>query len=213
MKLEEGCNAVITQDGLIKVEFNAKGNVVRVNDRNIVVNQVGEISTDTCPKIDSLAQKAFQVGDRLRDGTVCIAVDLHKNKALFAPEEIFGGKAKFDNQGEIPAQLNKQNAYSHNDWRNITDDEGKTLSEVWDKVAPDELKGNAAPYFWITSLDDICDNEGQKQGHVRRGRSLGRAQHLAGLSQSRCRLSRLAQPGAGSFNNLVTARCAVAKLP
>ena len=161
LTLEEGSEVTVTQGGLTAA-FSAGGITVMVNGKSIVVDKEGKVAIETAPANDSLAQKVLEVGDRLRDGTVCIAVDLNKNKALFVPKDIFGGKAKFDNQHEIPAQLNKQNAHSHDDWRNITDDEGKTLSEVWDKVAPDGLKGRYAPWFWIASSD-------YGSGRVRRG--------------------------------------------
>lgn len=100
------------------------------------------------------ARKVLEVGARLRDGTVVIAVDLKNNEALFAPAAIFGGKAKFGDQHEIAAQLNRRCAHGYRDWRNITDGEGQTLSQVWDKVAPDDLKGRAAAWFWLASPHD-----------------------------------------------------------
>jgi hypothetical protein len=139
--------------------------VVRANGASIQIHADGRIDGAPAAANDSLARKALGVGDRLKDGTVCIAVDLKKNEAKFVPAAIFGGKAKFDDQHKIPAQLNQQNAHGHSDWRNITDDGGKTLSEVWDKVAPDELKGRAAPWFWLASPYDGFSG----YGRVRRG--------------------------------------------
>jgi hypothetical protein len=162
----------------ISADFNTVvlngATIERAADGRLVISTPGIVITKPEPANDvveklpdlaagRLAQKVLEVGDRLKDGTVCIAVDLNKNKALFAPAGIFGGIAKFGDQHEIPAQLNQQNANGHNDWRNITDDEGKTLSEVWDKVAPIELKGRAAPWFWLASSNLFSS------GRVRRG--------------------------------------------
>jgi hypothetical protein len=126
--------------------------IERAADGHLVIFAPGgAVSAKPAPANDSLARKALEVGERLRDGTVCIAVDLAKNEALFAPAGIFGGNAKFDEQHKIPARLNSENAHGHNDWRNITDEEGATLSAVWDKVAPPEQQGRAAPWFWLAS--------------------------------------------------------------
>lgn len=103
------------------------------------------------------------VGDRLQDGTVCVAVDLGKNTALFAPAGIFGGTASFDDQDDIISKANKNALHGHTDWRKITDDEGATLAQVWDKVAPPELQGSTSPWFWLASPD------ANNLGRVRRG--------------------------------------------
>jgi hypothetical protein len=169
------CEEVVphSRDGGISIsaDFNTVvlngATIERAADGHLVISTPGIVITKPGPANDSLAQKVLEVGDRLKDGTVCIAVDLNKNKALFAPAGIFGGLAKFGDQHEIPAQLNQQNANGHNDWRNITDGEGKTLSEVWDKVAPIELKGRAAPWFWLASPYIIV------YGRVRRGGDSG----------------------------------------
>ena len=115
----------------------------------------------------SLAQRVLEVGERLRDGTVVLSVDLDKNQALFVPAKIFGGEAKFDHQDNVVKSANRDGLHGHKDWRRITDAEGETLSKAWDKVAPAELQGSAAPWFWLASpgLNNV--------GRVRRGGEAG----------------------------------------
>jgi hypothetical protein len=108
-------------------------------------------------------ERVLEVGDHLKDGTVCIAVDLKKNEALFAPAEIIGGEAKFYNKIDIPRRLNEQNAHGHRDWRNITDKEGETLAKVWNKVAPPELLGSAAPWFWLQNYTGFHRDAGARR--------------------------------------------------
>lgn len=79
----------------------------------------------------SIARAQLEVGDRLRDGTVILSVDLDKNEALFVPAKIFGGKAKFDDQDNAVKSANRDGLHGHKDWRRITDAEGETLSRVW----------------------------------------------------------------------------------
>ena len=114
-----------------------------------------------------LAQRALEVGQRLRDGTVVLSVDLDKNEALFVPAKIFSGEAKFDHQDNVVKSANRDGLHGHKDWRRITDAEGETLSKAWDKVAPAELQGPAAPWFWLASPYDIDG------GRVRRGGEAG----------------------------------------
>lgn len=102
----------------------------------------------------SLALQVLEVGERLRDGTVVLSVDLEKNEALFVPAGIFGGEAEFSQQDNVVKKVNSNAAHGHNDWRRITDAEGETLSKVWDKVAPPALQGAAAPWFWLATPDD-----------------------------------------------------------
>jgi hypothetical protein len=99
----------------------------------------------------SLAQRVLEVGERLRDGTVVLSVDPDKNEALFVPVKIFGGEAQFDHQDNVVKSANRDGMHGHKDWRRITDAEGATLSKAWDKVAPAELQGRAAPWFWLAS--------------------------------------------------------------
>ncbi|QQG37317.1 MAG: hypothetical protein HYS17_06030 [Micavibrio aeruginosavorus] len=115
------------------------------------------------PPAIGLAQRALEVGQRLSDGTVVLSVDLNKNEVLFVPAKIFGGEARFDRQDNVVESANKDSLHGHKDWRRITDAEGVTLSEAWDKVAPAELQGRAAPWFWLDATEyDI-------NGRVRQG--------------------------------------------
>jgi hypothetical protein len=159
ISLGEGFGDVAVKVNGIRLEVGGDGKSVKViADTPVEISYaVNENSTSTAL---GAALKAHEVGDHLQDGTVVIAVDLKNNKALFAPEGIFGGEAKFDKQDAIPAQMNKQNAHGHNDWRRITNSEGRTLSKLWEKVAPRELQGNAAPWFWLASPLIIFDHLG-----------------------------------------------------
>ena len=149
--------AVIALNGL-RLEVGADGKSVRV-----VSDTPVQISYAANENKTSLAQRILEVGDRLRDGTVVLSVDLDKNEALFVPAKIFGGEAKFDHQDNAVKSANRDGLHGHKDWRRITDAEGDTLSKVWDKVAPAELQGSAAPWFWLASpYDDFS-------GRVRRG--------------------------------------------
>lgn len=111
----------------------------------------------------ALAQRVHKVGESLPDGTVVLSVDLDNNQALFVPAKIFGGDAKFDHQDKVVKSANSDGLHGHKDWRRITDAEGETLSKAWDKVAPAELQGRAAPWFWLASP------YGNIFGRVRRG--------------------------------------------
>jgi hypothetical protein len=142
--------------------------VLKANGAQVRISADGRIHVLSEPANDSAAKlkaalKAYEVGEHLQDGTVCIAVDLKNDNALFAPEGIFGGNAKFDDQDEVVEKVNAGNGtHGHKDWRRITDAEGKTLSEVWNKVAPPALR-RAAPCFWLALPYDDYD------GRVRRG--------------------------------------------
>lgn len=140
--------AVIALNGL-HLEVGADGKSVRVicGDCMKISHAANENRTSVAI---SLAQRALEVGDRLRDGTVVLSVDLEKNEALFVPEGIFGGKAKFDHQDRVVKDVNSSALHGHKDWRRITNVEGAALSEVWDKVAPPAL-GDARPWFWLVS--------------------------------------------------------------
>ena len=141
--------------------------VVKANGVQVTIGADGSVrppvpANDTAAKATA-ALKAHEVGEHLEDGTVCIAVDLKNDKALFAPEGIFGGNAPFDDQDEVVVKVNaRSGTHGHKDWRRITDEEGKTLADVWNKVAPPALQGRAAPWFWLASPDHY-------HGRVRRG--------------------------------------------
>src|ERR1035437_1649954 len=136
LKLDEGSDAVVVQGGM-KVAFNASGITVNVQGATITIDKNGKVAMQAAAND---AGKALEVGDHLQDGTVVIAVDLKKDKALFAPEGIFGGESTFDGQDNIPQDVNRKELHGHDDWRRITDVEGKTLSDAWDKVAPPALR-------------------------------------------------------------------------
>lgn len=148
------------------IQFNPNGNVViYTNQRNPSMARTDAPVTPEAGIHDT--PRTLEVGDRIKDGTVVIAVDLKNNQALFAPEGIFGGKAKFDTQNAIPEQMNKQKAHGHTDWRSITNAEGNGLYAAWNKVAPKHLRGNKAPQFWSASspyLDLVSlDSNGKAQ--------------------------------------------------
>ena len=141
------------------------------------MNETGLVLPANDQQTSSLGQRAYEVGQRLRDGTVVLSVDLDKNQALFVPAKIFGGEAKFDHQNNVVQSVNRDALHGHNDWRRITDDEGATLSKNWGKVAPAELQGRAAPWFWLASLyvlnigrvrrggEADCDHSGRGYSH------------------------------------------------
>ncbi len=146
----------------LRVEFKSAGQLF-INGMQYSVDENGIILPANDQQTSSLGQRAYEVGQRLRDGTVVLSVDLDKNQALFVPAKIFGGEAKFDHQNNVVQSVNRDALHGHNDWRRITDDEGETLSKNWGKVVPAELQGRAAPWFWLASPYD------DKGGRVRRG--------------------------------------------
>ena len=164
VNLPEGTPAVVTQ-GHLCVAFSATGAALTINGQEYSLKDGIIVPTNVAndQQTSSLTQRVYEVGQRLRDGTVVLSVDLDKNEALFVPAKIFGGKAKFDNQNDVVKSANRDTLHGHNDWRRITDDEGETLSKNWDKVAPAELQGRAAPWFWLASPTSI------NYGRVRRG--------------------------------------------
>lgn len=92
--------------------------------------------------------KVLEIGQKMTDGTVVIAVDVQKNLALFAPEGIFGGEAVFANQDAVVKKSNEQSLAGHKDWRRVTENEASALARDWKKVAPPALQGRDAPQFW-----------------------------------------------------------------
>lgn len=121
---------------------------------------------DKMQKSVGLAQRALEVGERLQDATVVLSIDLDKNEALFVPVKIFGGDAQFDHQDNVVKSMNEDGLHGHKDWRRITDAEGEMLSRAWDKVAPAELQGRDAPWFWLASPGTVY---GYGLGRVHRG--------------------------------------------
>jgi hypothetical protein len=165
ISLGDGFGEVAVKANGIRIELHADGSVDAYTAGAVKVHPA---ANDTAAK-PKAALKAHEVGEHLKDGTVCIAVDLKNDNALFAPEGIFGGNAKFDDQDEVVEKVNAGNGtHGHKDWRRITDAEGKTLSEVWNKVAPPALQGRAAPWFWLASPYDDFNG-----GRVRRGGEAG----------------------------------------
>lgn len=118
---------------------------------------------ETPQKAPHLAKRILAVGELLQDGTVVLSIDSEKNEALFAPAKIFGGNSEFDHKYDVVALANIEKLCGHKDWRKITDAEGETLSKVWDKVAPPDMRGRAAPWFWVAS------SWGDTVARVRRG--------------------------------------------
>ena len=156
----------VSEGGSLSVTFSGAGGQLFINGQAYAVNETGLVlPTDVAndQQTSSLGQRAYEVGQRLRDGIVVLSVDLDKNEALFVPAKIFVRKAKFDHQNNAVKSANRDTLHGHKDWRRITDDEGKTLSQNWGKVAPAELQGHAAPWFWLASPED------DSGGHVRRG--------------------------------------------
>ena len=130
---------------------------ITVNGRRIEIGADGGVEIkpangNTMTAI-AAAQKALEIGDRMKDGTVVIAVDLENNIALFVPEGIFGGNARFEDQYDVVEKADAQKLHGHTDWRLITDNEASALAKAWGKVAPPALQGEAAPYFWGLSAD------------------------------------------------------------
>jgi hypothetical protein len=168
-----------SRDGGISIstDFNTVvlngATIERAADGHFVISSSGTVITKPGPANDSAARVAHEVGDHLKDGTVCIAVDLKNDNALFAPEGIFGGNARFDDQDKVVEKVNAGNGtHGHKDWRRISDAEGKKLSDAWNKVAPPALQGRAAPWFWLASpYGNDCD------GRVRRGGETVSASH------------------------------------
>lgn len=120
---------------------------------------------ETAKNTDNIEQSVIEVGQHLRDGTIFLSVDLEKNEALFLPGTIFGGLSKVDMEGVVIDFVNNYALYSHVDWRGISDEEGTLLAREWAKVAPLQLQGLYAPWFWIPSLG----NSLTPHGRVRKG--------------------------------------------
>lgn len=170
VNLPEGTPAVVTRGNLC-VAFSATGASLTINGQEYSLNDgiivPTNVANDQQTSSSNLVQRAYEVGQRLRDGTVVLSVDLDKNQALFVPAKIFGGEAKFDDQNNVVESVNRDALHGHKDWRRITDDEGKTLAYNWGKVAPAEWQGRSAPWFWLASPYS------NTLGRVRRGGEVG----------------------------------------
>jgi len=99
------------------------------------------------------AKVLLEKGDRLKNGTVCFAVNRQRGEALFAPEEMYAGKSGFfaEPQNAIVDKANEQKIHGHDDWRRLEDPESGQLADAWDIVAPREMQGPKAEYFWMSS--------------------------------------------------------------
>jgi hypothetical protein len=129
--------------------------------------------------------RLLAVGDELKDGTICIAVDDRKGEALVVPAGFFAGKSRHfaKDQDSLVAQFNawaaraeqaqnkeqaalaadgKKQAHGHDDWRRLTDAEASLLARVWLKVA----RGRLPEDYWMSSS---FGNPESLQGQVRRG--------------------------------------------
>jgi len=140
----------------LRLEIGAEGKSVNiVSNTPVSVTVAANINILHASTAITAAKQVLEIGDRIKDGTVVIAVDPKKNLALFAPEGIFGGEADFDHQDYVIYKANKQGLRGHKDWRRVTDNEARALAKVWDKVAPPPLQGSAAPWFWGKSINFI----------------------------------------------------------
>lgn len=132
------------------VEIGADGESVRVvSDTPTKIKfSVGITPPKTSTAITA-AKDILEIGDRMRDGTIVIAIDIKSNIALFAPESIFVGETTFDNQNDVVKQANSgKGLHGHKDWRRLTDFEPRELARSWDKVAPPASQGRNPPIFW-----------------------------------------------------------------
>lgn len=166
LNLPEGTEAIITQ-GNLSVTFSGAGKLT-VNGKVYSINETGLVLPANDQQGGNIVQRVLYVGQRLRDGTVVLSVDLDKNEALFVPGEIFGGRARLGSQHNLVASVNKEALHGHNDWRlldvskwDTPDDEGRTLADNWAKVTTKNPE-----WFWLaSSLDD-------EDGRVRCGGNL-----------------------------------------
>ncbi len=158
---QNAINVQVPEGFDLQVEFAGAGGQLFINGQSYSVNKNGlvlpsDVANDH--QTPNLAQRVLEVGQRLRDGTVVLSIDYDKNKALFVPAQIFGGRATFDHQNDVVKSVNRDALHGHSDWRRITDDEGKTLADNWDKVTTQNSE-----WFWLAS-PGYDDN-----GRVRRG--------------------------------------------
>lgn len=147
--LQNAINVQVPEGFNLQVEFAGAGGQLLINGQSYSVNKDGlvlpsDVANDH--QTPNLAQRVLEVGQRLRDGTVVLFVDLDKDEALFLPAKIFGGKAKFDDQNDVVKSVNKDALHGHRDWRRITDDEGETLADNWAKVTTQDPE-----WFWLAS--------------------------------------------------------------
>ena len=147
--LQNAINVQVPEGFNLQVEFAGAGGQLLINGQSYSVNKDGlvlpsDVANDH--QTPNLAQRVLEVGQRLRDGTVVLSVDLDKDEALFLPAKIFGGRAAFGKQDDVVKSVNKDALHGHRDWRRITDDEGKTLADNWAKVTKQDPE-----WFWLAS--------------------------------------------------------------
>jgi len=131
------------------LEIGEDGKSINIaSNTPVTVTVTANINTPQTSTAVGAAKEALEIGDRMKDGTIVIAVDLKMNIALFVPEDIFGGNSTLYHQAVVVAKANAQNLHGKKDWRRITDEEANSLAKDWDKVAPPALQGHAAPWFW-----------------------------------------------------------------
>lgn len=134
----------------LSVKFAGVVGELEVNGRAYRVGEQGKlyrIFDDQDQKsVEKLVERVLKVGERLRDGTVVLAVHLVRNEALFVPAKIFRGKTTFDHQNDVVAWANDGALQGHQDWRRITDREGDILAANWFKVT--DMKPE---WFWLAS--------------------------------------------------------------
>lgn len=110
------------------------------------------------------AWRALDVGQRMKDGTVVISVDLDHNLAYFAPEGIFGGKSDFDHQEDVAKAACTQRLHGYSDWQTIPHSVAVDLARDWNKVASPALRDSDVPSFWSGALHD--KNTGRAYGGI-----------------------------------------------
>ena len=136
----------------LQVEFTEAGGQLLINGQSYSVNENGLVLPSNDHQTPNFAQRVLEVGQRLRDGTLVLSVDLDKDEALLLPAKIFGGKAQFGNQDDVVRSVNNAALHGHSDWRRITDDEGKTLADNWAKVTTQDPE-----WFWLASPYDFLN--------------------------------------------------------
>lgn len=141
-------------------------------------------------------KESLAVGDRMKDGTVVVAVDVDSHTALFSPEEVVWGKCTFEDQTKVVSYINSLGIlHGHTDWRNATDQEASELAKNWNKVAPPQFQGDAAPWFWSTKpYKPLDDNDHFRGGRVYRASDPG-MRNSTHLSLSRVALLPIVRSG------------------
>ena len=148
------------------------GTALSINGREYSVQNNGAILPTNAEnnRLVNPKQAVLEVGQRLKDGTVVLSVDPDQNEALFIPAKIFGGKSSCEKQDEIVEFVNGKAWHGYRDWRRITDDEGKTLSKTWNKVATPSAAARP-PSLWLASSYDSSNGRVLHIGNHNRNQS------------------------------------------